>query len=244
MATIWDADVLIWAASQIVEAENLGFKTSRFLRLHALPAADLHWPPDRGSRLQAAEGRARPPAVDRHPHHHPQRRALAAPPVLLDQRVGGMHDARRPRRGHGVRAARLVLPRRHRPLARAGHRPGLLPADRRHRALAVPRCPQARRPPAQGLAVRDRASPREVRQPGRASRISRSRSGASPRASRCPAIACASSGRAAASCCASCRPTYPQSLWMALWKRSGLRTQTISGLRTQPYRDFARTNRS
>ena len=33
MATIWDADVLIWAASQIVEAENRGFKTSRFLRI-------------------------------------------------------------------------------------------------------------------------------------------------------------------------------------------------------------------
>ncbi|TIR52756.1 MAG: replication protein A [Mesorhizobium sp.] len=32
MATIWDADVLIWAASQIVEAENLGLKTSRLLR--------------------------------------------------------------------------------------------------------------------------------------------------------------------------------------------------------------------
>ncbi len=32
MATIWDADILIWAASQIVEAETLGFKTSRFLR--------------------------------------------------------------------------------------------------------------------------------------------------------------------------------------------------------------------
>ena len=32
MATIWDADILIWAASQIVEAEDLGFKTSRFLR--------------------------------------------------------------------------------------------------------------------------------------------------------------------------------------------------------------------
>lgn len=32
MATIWDADVLIWAASQIVEAENLGMTTSRFLR--------------------------------------------------------------------------------------------------------------------------------------------------------------------------------------------------------------------
>ncbi len=32
MATIWDADVLIWAASQIVEAENLGLATSRFFR--------------------------------------------------------------------------------------------------------------------------------------------------------------------------------------------------------------------
>ncbi|MDQ7777326.1 replication initiator protein A [Paracoccus aminovorans] len=32
MATIWDADVLIWAASQIVNAENHGLQTSRFLR--------------------------------------------------------------------------------------------------------------------------------------------------------------------------------------------------------------------
>ena len=32
MATIWDADVLNWAASQIVEAENHGLRTSRFLR--------------------------------------------------------------------------------------------------------------------------------------------------------------------------------------------------------------------
>ena len=32
IATIWDADILIWAASQIVEAANLGFQTSRFLR--------------------------------------------------------------------------------------------------------------------------------------------------------------------------------------------------------------------
>src|SRR5229473_303285 len=32
MATIWDADVLIWAASQIVRAENLGLATSRFFR--------------------------------------------------------------------------------------------------------------------------------------------------------------------------------------------------------------------
>ena len=32
MATIWDADVLIWAASQIVDAENGGVRTSRRLR--------------------------------------------------------------------------------------------------------------------------------------------------------------------------------------------------------------------
>lgn len=33
MATIWDADVLIWAASQIVEAEDIGLRTSRFFRV-------------------------------------------------------------------------------------------------------------------------------------------------------------------------------------------------------------------
>ena len=32
LATIWDADVLIWAASQIVAAENNGLTTSRFVR--------------------------------------------------------------------------------------------------------------------------------------------------------------------------------------------------------------------
>src|SRR3982751_2856434 len=31
MATIWDADVLIWAASQVVEARDLGFKPSRLM---------------------------------------------------------------------------------------------------------------------------------------------------------------------------------------------------------------------
>jgi len=31
MATIWDADILIWAASQIVEAQDAGLKTSRLI---------------------------------------------------------------------------------------------------------------------------------------------------------------------------------------------------------------------
>jgi len=35
MATIWDADILIWAASQITEARQRGLKTSRFFQLAA-----------------------------------------------------------------------------------------------------------------------------------------------------------------------------------------------------------------
>ncbi|MER9102085.1 replication initiator protein A, partial [Mesorhizobium sp. M0730] len=31
MATIWDADILIWAASQIVEARDTGLRTSRLM---------------------------------------------------------------------------------------------------------------------------------------------------------------------------------------------------------------------
>ena len=31
MATIWDADILIWAASQIVEARDSGLRTSRLM---------------------------------------------------------------------------------------------------------------------------------------------------------------------------------------------------------------------
>jgi plasmid replication initiation protein len=35
MATIWDADILIWAASQLTEARERGLKTSRFFQLAA-----------------------------------------------------------------------------------------------------------------------------------------------------------------------------------------------------------------
>ena len=31
MATIWDADILIWAASQLVEARDAGLRTSRLM---------------------------------------------------------------------------------------------------------------------------------------------------------------------------------------------------------------------
>ncbi|WP_398495101.1 replication initiator protein A, partial [Variovorax sp.] len=32
IATIWDADILIWAASQIVEARDAGIRTSRLMQ--------------------------------------------------------------------------------------------------------------------------------------------------------------------------------------------------------------------
>src|SRR5216683_6378720 len=98
------------------------------LPLHALSTAARRRPPDRQSAISPPEGGARPPAIDCHCHDHPQRRALAAPTILLDQRMGGDVDAERPRRGHGIRAARLVLQQRDRPLAGADHRSGLLPA--------------------------------------------------------------------------------------------------------------------
>jgi plasmid replication initiation protein len=85
MATIWDADVLIWAASQIVAAENNGLTTSRFFRFtpyHLLRAIGR---PTGNRQYVLAEGRARAPAIDRHRHHDPQRPALASPAIFLGE---------------------------------------------------------------------------------------------------------------------------------------------------------------
>jgi hypothetical protein len=64
MATIWDADVLIWAASQIVEARDSGLKTSR---------------------LRPPQGRARPVAVDHRHDVDPPTDGAPAASLLLDQ---------------------------------------------------------------------------------------------------------------------------------------------------------------
>ena len=42
MATIWDADVLIWAASQIVDARDRGLRTSRLMAATPYEILDLH----------------------------------------------------------------------------------------------------------------------------------------------------------------------------------------------------------
>ena len=64
MATIWDADVLIWAASQIVEARDRGCKPSRLMA--ATPYEILTFV-GRGTSSRdydRPEGRARPTAID------------------------------------------------------------------------------------------------------------------------------------------------------------------------------------
>jgi plasmid replication initiation protein len=65
MATIWDADVLIWAASQIVEARDAGLKTSRLMA--ATPyeiLTDLRRSGYQRAGLRPSQGCARPAAID------------------------------------------------------------------------------------------------------------------------------------------------------------------------------------
>ena len=109
MATIWDADVLIWAASQIVEARDAGLRTSRLMAAtpyeiltfvgRGTSARDYH-------RLKAALDRLQSTTVvDVDP---PADRAPAAS-LLLDQRMEGAHDRARPPARHRVDPAGLVL---------------------------------------------------------------------------------------------------------------------------------------
>jgi plasmid replication initiation protein len=76
IATIWDADVLIWAASQIVEARDAGLRPSRWIR--ATPYEILRFI-GRGvpQRLPAPQGRARPAAIDHGGHVHPRNHGKA-----------------------------------------------------------------------------------------------------------------------------------------------------------------------
>ena len=112
MATIWDADVLIWAASQIVEARDSGLKTSRLMAAtpyeiltfvgRGTSARDYDRLKAALDRLQSTSGADVDPSAD----------GTAAASVLLDQRMEG--DGRRPRPPARPRTdpAGLVLRRR------------------------------------------------------------------------------------------------------------------------------------
>lgn len=64
MATIWDADALIWAASQIVEARDAGLRTSRLMAATPYEILTFVGRGTRCARLCLAEGRSRQAAVD------------------------------------------------------------------------------------------------------------------------------------------------------------------------------------
>ena len=162
MATIWDADVLIWAASQIVNARDAGLRTSRLMA--ASPYEILTFvgraraPGTISASRQASTGSTRQPS--RPPS---AKRLSVAGIAFLDQRMEGESRRQRPGAGRRAHPARLVLRRRPRRRARLDHRSRVFLADRRARALALPGRSQARRP-AERLEF-DFLSACEVRQP-------------------------------------------------------------------------------
>jgi hypothetical protein len=170
IATIWDADVLIWAASQIVEARDAGLRPSRLMQ--ATPYEILRFI-GRGTslrdyqRLKAALDRLQSTTVA----------------TSIRETTGGACIASRgstsgrnwpmlaARRWARTDPAGLVLCWRHRRRPGADHRPGVFPADGRHRAVAVPAGAQARRQAGTRLAVRLPAPVPQIGQRGAVLRL-------------------------------------------------------------------------
>ena len=111
IATIWDADVLIWAASQIIQARREGIAPSRLMA--ASPHEILRFV-QRGTgrsdylALRAALDRLQSTTVAT----TLRQRRPTGPPLLVDQRMEGMRPVRWPLRRHRADPGRLVLFRR------------------------------------------------------------------------------------------------------------------------------------
>ena len=109
MATIWDADVLIWAASQIVEARDAGLRTSRLMAATPYEILNFIGRGVSAARLRPAQGRARPAAIDhRRDLDPPADRAaacIASPGSTNGRSAPTPRPAARPR----ADPARLVL---------------------------------------------------------------------------------------------------------------------------------------
>jgi plasmid replication initiation protein len=147
MATIWDADVLIWAASVLSDLKNRGvneipreikFQPHDLLRVIGRATGGKDY-----SQLRGALDRL----IHHHHHEHPgPARQQQAHHLQLDRPVGRPHRLTdQGEQGLKPHAFRLVLPRRDGGGGRPLHRPRLLLHQRRARALALPRRPQARR---------------------------------------------------------------------------------------------------
>jgi Replication initiator protein A len=161
MATIWDADVLIWAASQIVNARDAGLRTSRLMA--ATPYEILTFV---GRGASARDYQRLKAGLDRLQSTTVATSIRTSPASLfLDQRMEGESRRQRPGARRRAHPARLVLRWRPRRRARLDHRSRVFLADRRPRALALPRRAQARWRAGVRLEFRLRISAREVRQP-------------------------------------------------------------------------------
>ena len=163
IATIWDADILIWAASQIVEARMRASSRPGGCRLR----------PTRSCASSGAASRCATTSVSRprwigcnrpqwpRPSAKPREGACTA---FVDQRMEGTGRCQRHAAGHRADPAGLVLCGRAGRRPGADHRPDVFPTHGRHRALAVPPGAQAWRPAGIRLAVRLPASAPQVGQ--------------------------------------------------------------------------------
>jgi hypothetical protein len=153
IATIWDADILIWAASQIVEAKDAGIQPSRLMQ--ATPYEILRFI-GRGKSLRDYQ-RLKPRWIGCNRPRWPRpsaKRPEGACTLFVDQRMEGTGRCQRHAAGHRADPAGLVLCGRAGRRPGADHRPGVFPAHGRHRALAVPPGAQAWRQAGIRLAVR------------------------------------------------------------------------------------------
>ncbi len=244
MATIWDADILIWAASQIVEAENLGLQTSRFLRFtpyqlltsigRETGQRDYKLLKGALTRLQSTVIRTTIRQGEHWRRHQFSWINEWEECVTRDGRVEGMEFVLPDWFYRGVTDRSLVLT--------------IDPAYFRLTGgieLALPRALRkhaGRQPP--GLDFRVRPSPRKVRQPHARLRLRASAPAHRP----APAAARLSAAhRAQRSARAAAHPAgevFDRTCGRRCGRGPGLRTQTVSGFRTQDHRDFARRDRS
>ena len=190
MATIWDADILIWAASQIVEARDAGLRTSRLMVATPYEILTFIGRGMSAARLRPPEGRARPAAVDDDRDLDPPADRTADAPLLLDQRMEGARRHARTSARHRTRSCptgstravlddALVLT-----IDRA-----YFDADRRSRALALSPGAQAWRQSGGRLELRLSTIFTQSPAASRRSNTSPSNCATSSVASRCPATA-------------------------------------------------------
>lgn len=105
---------------------------------NALRDSAIYWPWYVPARLSTAQGCTGPSSKYECCHLHTRTNRTPVAPLFLDQRMEGVGIGQRQTPGPGDDLARLVLLRRARPGTCPDDRPGIFPAYRRYRKMAVP----------------------------------------------------------------------------------------------------------